>query len=103
MDGDLAPLAEITALAQHYGAAVVVDEAHALGVFGPEGRGRMAELGLEREAFAIVYPCGKALASAGAVVCGSATLKQIPDQSRAHILIHHGAAALFRCADWRER
>ena len=76
MDGDFAPLAEITALAQRYGAALVVDEAHALGVFGPEGRGRMAELGLEREAFAIVYPCGKALASAGAVVCGSATLKR---------------------------
>jgi 8-amino-7-oxononanoate synthase len=76
MDGDFAPLSGITALAQHHGAAVVVDEAHALGVFGPEGRGRMAELGLEREAFAIVYPCGKALASAGGVVCGSATLKQ---------------------------
>jgi 8-amino-7-oxononanoate synthase len=76
MDGDLAPLAEIAALAQRYGAAVVVDEAHALGVFGPEGRGRMAELGLVREAFAVVCRGGKALASAGAVVCGSATLKR---------------------------
>jgi 8-amino-7-oxononanoate synthase len=90
MDGDFAPLAEITALAQHYGAAVVVDEAHALGVFGPEGRGRMAELGLERGAFAIVYPCGKALASAGAVVCGSATLK--------HFLINRARTFLFTTA-----
>jgi 8-amino-7-oxononanoate synthase len=76
MDGDLAPLAELCALAQKYGAEGIVDEAHAIGVFGPQGRGRLAELGLEQNVLAIVCPCGKALASAGAFVCGSATLKQ---------------------------
>jgi 8-amino-7-oxononanoate synthase len=77
MDGDLAPLAEICALAERHGAAVIVDEAHAVGVFGPEGRGRIAQLGLAEKIFACVYPCGKALASAGAFVCGSSELKDI--------------------------
>ncbi len=76
MDGDFAPLAEIHALAQKYGAEIVLDEAHAIGVFGPQGRGRAAQLGIEHEILAIVCPCGKALASAGAFVCGSTTLKQ---------------------------
>jgi 8-amino-7-oxononanoate synthase len=75
MEGDIAPLARMVVLARRYGAEIVVDEAHATGVFGPEGRGRVAELGLDAEVFATVHMCGKALASAGAFVCGSATLK----------------------------
>jgi len=75
MDGDLAPLAGIVELAQTYGAEVIVDEAHATGVFGPEGRGRIAEFGLTDAVFATIHMCGKALASNGAFVCGSATLK----------------------------
>lgn len=75
MEGDVAPLGALTALARHYGADVVIDEAHATGVFGPRGRGVTADLGLEREMLAIVHTCGKALASAGAFVCGSETLK----------------------------
>jgi 8-amino-7-oxononanoate synthase len=76
MEGDVAPLAEYARLAREYGATLIVDEAHATGVRGPEGRGVMAELGLEREALAIIHTCGKALASAGAFVCGSAKLKE---------------------------
>ncbi|HET9401291.1 MAG TPA: 8-amino-7-oxononanoate synthase [Candidatus Acidoferrales bacterium] len=76
MDGDFAPLAEICALAERYGAAVIVDEAHAVGVFGPKGRGCVAEAGLSEIVFASIYPCGKALASAGAFVCGSAAMKE---------------------------
>jgi 8-amino-7-oxononanoate synthase len=76
MDGDLAPLREMTTLAKRYGAEMVVDEAHATGVFGAEGRGRVDELGLVDEIFAVVHMCGKALASAGAFVCGGATLKK---------------------------
>jgi len=76
MDGDLAPLREMTELAKRYGAEMIVDEAHATGVFGAEGRGRVAELGLVDEIFAVVHMCGKALASAGAFVCGGATLKK---------------------------
>lgn len=76
MDGDFAPLARICALAERYGASVIVDEAHAVGVFGPQGRGRVAEHRLSENVFACIYPCGKALASAGAFVCGSAALKE---------------------------
>ena len=76
MEGDVAPLAELVALARKYDAAVIVDEAHATGVWGPEGRGIAAELGLEREMLAIVHTCGKALASAGAFVCGSDALRE---------------------------
>ena len=90
MDGDFAPLREMTALAKHCGAEMVVDEAHATGVFGPEGRGRVAELGLEKEIFAVVHMCGKALASAGAFVCGSATLK--------NYLINRARTFLFNTA-----
>jgi 8-amino-7-oxononanoate synthase len=77
MEGDIAPLTEMAALAGRYGAALIVDEAHAVGVFGPEGRGCVAQAGLEDEVFATVHTCGKALASAGAFVCGSATLKTL--------------------------
>ncbi|MGO9591671.1 MAG: aminotransferase class I/II-fold pyridoxal phosphate-dependent enzyme [Candidatus Acidiferrales bacterium] len=76
MEGDVAPLAELVALARKYDAAVIVDEAHATGVWGPEGRGVAAELGLERGTLAIVHTCGKALASAGAFVCGSGALRE---------------------------
>jgi 8-amino-7-oxononanoate synthase len=76
MDGDLAPLREMTLLAKRFGAEMIVDEAHATGVFGTEGRGRVAELELVDEIFAVVHMCGKALASAGAFVCGGATLKK---------------------------
>lgn len=76
MEGDVAPLAALVALGRKYDAAVIVDEAHATGVWGPEGRGVAAELGLEREMLAIVHTCGKALASAGAFVCGSGALRE---------------------------
>jgi 8-amino-7-oxononanoate synthase len=90
MDGDFAPLREMHELAERYGAELVVDEAHATGVFGPQGRGRLAELGLEGGALAIVHTCGKALASAGAFVCGSAVLKQF--------LINRARTMLFSTA-----
>ena len=70
MDGDVAPLAEIVELAQASGARLAVDEAHAIGTYGPGGRGALAELGLEGEVDAIVGTLGKALGSYGAYVCG---------------------------------
>lgn len=110
MDGDIAPLAEMNVLARRYGAELVVDEAHATGVFGPGGSGIAAQLGLANEIFAVVHTCGKALASAGAFVCGSATLKEylvnrartflfntaLPPYFAAQI---HAALALARAAD----
>ncbi|HTZ76121.1 MAG TPA: 8-amino-7-oxononanoate synthase [Candidatus Aquilonibacter sp.] len=76
MDGDIAPIERLVELAQSYGAAVLVDEAHATGVHGPNGRGICAALGLQERVLATVHTCGKALASAGAFVCGSAKLRE---------------------------
>ena len=76
MEGDVAPLRELLNLARTYGAEVVVDEAHATGVCGPQGMGIAAECKCEREILASVHTCGKALASAGAFVCGANALRQ---------------------------
>jgi len=70
MDGDVAPLTEIVELAHASGARLVVDEAHAIGTYGPGGRGVLAQEGLEGEVDAIVGTLGKALGSYGAFVCG---------------------------------
>ena len=76
MDGDRAPLSELAALARRYEAELIVDEAHATGVCGPDGRGCVAEAGLAGRVFATVHTCGKALAAAGAFVCGSESTRQ---------------------------
>ena len=75
MEGDIAPIAALLALARKYDAALIIDEAHATGVWGPEGRGIVADLGGERGVLAIIHTCGKALASAGAFVCGGRALR----------------------------
>ncbi len=90
MDGDVAPVTELLALADRYGAGVIVDEAHGTGVHGPSGRGIAAEHGNVRYLAAAVHTCGKALASAGAFVCGSAVLKE-------H-LINHARTFIFSTA-----
>jgi 8-amino-7-oxononanoate synthase len=77
MDGDRAPLRELAALAWRYKAELIVDEAHATGVSGPGGRGCVAEAGLAGRVFATVHTCGKALAAAGAFVCGSEPLRRL--------------------------
>lgn len=74
MEGDSVPLAPLVALARRYGAEVVVDEAHAIGVRGPEGRGLVAAADLQPQLLAAIYPCGKALGSAGAFLCSAAPL-----------------------------
>ena len=75
MDGDRSPIGELADLADRHGAELIVDEAHAVGVWGPQGRGLVAEAGASWKVLASVFPCGKALASAGAFVCGARTLK----------------------------
>ncbi|MGA0560440.1 aminotransferase class I/II-fold pyridoxal phosphate-dependent enzyme [Larkinella sp. VNQ87] len=75
MDGDLAPLAEIADLCDRYEAALIVDEAHATGVFGPNGGGLVQALGLQNRVFARIHTFGKALGVHGAAVVGSAILR----------------------------
>ena len=74
MDGDVAPLAEIVELANMHGARTVVDEAHATGALGPDGRGAIAQAGLEGEVDVVVGTLGKALGSYGAYVCADAEM-----------------------------
>jgi 8-amino-7-oxononanoate synthase len=74
MDGDLAPLTEIVELARAHGARVLVDEAHATGALGPDGRGAVAQAGLEGEVDVLVGTLGKALGSYGAYVCADAQM-----------------------------
>lgn len=90
MEGDIAPIEQLVELARDYNADVVVDEAHAIGVYGPQGRGVCAALGLERDILAVVHTCGKALASAGAFVCGSHLLRDY--------LVNHARTFIFSTA-----
>ncbi|MGB0524085.1 MAG: aminotransferase class I/II-fold pyridoxal phosphate-dependent enzyme [Flammeovirgaceae bacterium] len=75
MDGDAAPLKEITALCEQYGALLIVDEAHGIGVFGERGGGKVMELGLQSNCFARVYTFGKGPGCHGAIIVGSAALR----------------------------
>jgi 8-amino-7-oxononanoate synthase len=70
MDGDLAPLREMVALKEKYGAWLMVDEAHATGLFGPGRRGLADELSLSGRIEIQMGTLGKALGSAGGYVCG---------------------------------
>jgi 8-amino-7-oxononanoate synthase len=74
MDGDVAPLAQIVELGHRYDARVMVDEAHATGVLGPEGRGSVAAAGLDGEVDVVVGTLGKALGSYGAYACCDADM-----------------------------
>jgi glycine C-acetyltransferase/8-amino-7-oxononanoate synthase len=74
MDGDIAPLPELAALARGHDCRLLVDEAHATGCIGPGGRGAVAAAGLAGEVDVIVGTLGKALGGYGAYVCGSAEL-----------------------------
>ncbi|KAG0262457.1 biotin synthase [Linnemannia exigua] len=76
MDGDTAPLKEIVDLLEHFDAHLIVDEAHATGVFGDQGRGLVNELGLESRVFARLHTFSKALASNGAAMVGPKVLKE---------------------------
>ena len=73
MDGDIAPLADIAALAERYDAAVFVDDAHGTGVLGQEGRGSLEHCKVEGRLPYHMGTLSKALGSVGAYLAGSAT------------------------------
>jgi 8-amino-7-oxononanoate synthase len=75
MEGDIVSLDGLLRLAREFRASILLDEAHATGVCGPGGRGIAAGHARDPEILAVVYTCGKALASAGAFVGGSQALK----------------------------
>ena len=74
MDGDLAPLADLIAAARRHDAWIVVDEAHATGVFGHTGGGLVSQLGLTAAVDVQIGTLSKALGSLGGYVAGSAAL-----------------------------
>ena len=74
MDGDVAPLVEMVALKERYGAWLLVDEAHAVGVLGGSGAGLLEVLGLGAEVEVHMGTMSKALGGAGGYVCGSRRL-----------------------------
>jgi 8-amino-7-oxononanoate synthase len=76
MNGDVAPLKEITEIAKEFNAYLIVDEAHSGGVFGTSGRGLVEELKLENDVFARLITFGKAYGYHGAAVLGSQQLKE---------------------------
>jgi glycine C-acetyltransferase len=77
MDGDEAPLMDIVSLAEKYGAMVMVDEAHATGVYEPNGAGIVAKLGLGERVLVQMGTLGKALGGFGAYIAGSKALREL--------------------------
>lgn len=74
MDGDQAPLDDLAAIAERHDGILVTDEAHATGVFGPDGRGLSAWLE-GRPNVVSLHTCGKALGTSGALLCGPKILR----------------------------
>ncbi|WP_404363901.1 8-amino-7-oxononanoate synthase [Marinobacter sp.] len=71
MDGDIAPLKELAALCRRHDALLVVDDAHGVGVLGPQGRGSLIEQGLsEEDVPVLIGTLGKAVGTGGAFIAG---------------------------------
>jgi len=90
MDGDIAPLNGISDLCEHYQANLIVDEAHAVGIFGDNGRGLINQLNLTDKVFAHVVTFGKAIGAHGAIVLGSKNLR--------HYLINFARSFIYTTA-----
>jgi 8-amino-7-oxononanoate synthase len=92
MDGTVADVAGLVALARRFGAWLVLDEAHATGVLGPGGRGALAAAGVDpREPCVVrVVTLSKALGSGGGAVCGDAVVRRL--------LLQRGRALVFSTA-----
>ena len=86
MDGDRAPLTDYAALCRSTGAALIVDEAHAVGVVGARGSGAIEAAGIDEDVFVSVNTAGKALGVSGAFVTGrSLTIEYLVQRARPFI------------------
>ncbi|MDR2165739.1 MAG: 8-amino-7-oxononanoate synthase [Zoogloeaceae bacterium] len=87
MDGDLAPLPELFALAERFDAWLVVDDAHGFGVLGPDGAGSLAHCGVSaRSRVVLMGTLGKAAGVGGAFVAGSETvIEYLLQKARSYI------------------
>jgi 8-amino-7-oxononanoate synthase len=90
MDGDAAPLPEIVALKEKYGAWLMVDEAHATGLYGKYRRGLAEELGVSNQIEIQMGTLGKALGASGGYICGSRALIDF--------LVNHARSFIFSTA-----
>jgi 8-amino-7-oxononanoate synthase len=88
MDGDRAPLTELAEIARRHDGMLLVDEAHATGVFGPGGRGLAHDLTPERTI--ALHTCGKALGAEGALLTGPAVMRDF--------IINRGRGFIFSTA-----
>lgn len=104
MDGDIAPLRELAALCRAHEALLVVDDAHGLGVLGPQGRGSLMEQGLSEEDVPILIgTLGKAVGTSGAFVAGPQLLMDyLVQKARTYIYTTAmpPAIALATCASF---
>jgi 8-amino-7-oxononanoate synthase len=99
MEGDIAPLREIAALCKRYGARLMVDEAHAVGVLGARGAGTAELLGVEGEVDLRMGTFSKSLASCGGFIAGDAdVIEFLKIQSRAFLFTASGVPAAVGAA-----
>ena len=101
MDGDIAPLPGIVEAAESFGAAVMVDDAHASGVLGRNGRGSVDHFGLHGRVAIQVGTLSKAVGSLGGYVAGSMALREILTQRARPFLFStsHPPAVVAACRE----